>query len=113
MTAMAHPDRLRTLNTVSTPHGAAMSAALKSDEDQRRRSAYFEVFRSPDGERQLLDGWLRELYAGLPAERIDRYVERHVQGPYRFEIVPGVSHWISEEAPERLSALLLAHLAAW
>lgn len=35
MTAAAHPERLRTLNTVSTPHGAAMTAAIREDSDQR------------------------------------------------------------------------------
>jgi pimeloyl-ACP methyl ester carboxylesterase len=166
MTAAAHPERLRTLTAVSTPHGAAFSAALRDDPSQRERSAYFELFRTPgEAERQLLeDGGLRRLYGGLPAERIERYVERfsepgaltaalnwyramrppvkrgpittptlyvwstgdafigeraargverHVAGPYRFEVLAGVSHWISEEVPERLSALLLEHLAAY
>jgi pimeloyl-ACP methyl ester carboxylesterase len=35
----------------------------------------------------------------------------HVEGPYRFEVLEGVSHWIAEEAPERFNALLLEHLA--
>ncbi len=35
-----------------------------------------------------------------------------VEGPYRFEILEGVSHWIPETAPEALNALLLDHLAA-
>jgi pimeloyl-ACP methyl ester carboxylesterase len=166
MTAAAHPERLRTLTTVSTPHGAALRDALRDDSDQQRRSAYFELFRTPgEAERELLDeGGLRRLYEGLPAHRIDRYVERfsepgaltaalnwyramrpptkrgpittptlyvwstgdafigeaaargvecHVEGPYRFEVLDGVSHWISEEAPERLSTLILEHLAAW
>ena len=34
----------------------------------------------------------------------------HVAGPYRFEVLHGVSHWVPEQAPERLSALLLEHL---
>jgi pimeloyl-ACP methyl ester carboxylesterase len=34
----------------------------------------------------------------------------HVDGPYRFEVLEGVSHWIPEEAPDALNALLLAHL---
>jgi pimeloyl-ACP methyl ester carboxylesterase len=34
----------------------------------------------------------------------------HVQGPYRFEVLEGVSHWIAEEAPERLNVLVLEHL---
>ncbi len=34
----------------------------------------------------------------------------HVPGPYRFEILHGVSHWVPEQAPDRLAALLLEHL---
>lgn len=36
----------------------------------------------------------------------------HVAGPYRFEVLEGVSHWIPEQAPEVVSRLLLEHLAA-
>jgi pimeloyl-ACP methyl ester carboxylesterase len=167
MTAGAHPERLRTLTTISTPHGAAFRDALRGDPDQQQRSAYFALFRAPvpDAERRLLDeGGLRAMFDGLPEERVDAYVERfsepgaltaalnwyramrrptrsgpittptlyvwssgdafigeaaargvaqYVEGPYRFEVLEGVSHWISEQAPERLSALLLDHLAAW
>jgi pimeloyl-ACP methyl ester carboxylesterase len=35
----------------------------------------------------------------------------HVKGPYRFEVLEGVSHWIPEEAADRLNDLLLEHLA--
>jgi pimeloyl-ACP methyl ester carboxylesterase len=34
----------------------------------------------------------------------------YVEGPYRFEVLDGVSHWIPEEAAEALNALLLDHL---
>ena len=34
-----------------------------------------------------------------------------VSGPYRFEVLEGVGHWIPEEAAERLTALVLEHLA--
>ncbi|MFJ8085309.1 alpha/beta fold hydrolase [Streptomyces sp. NPDC096205] len=37
---------------------------------------------------------------------------RWVDGPYRFETLQGVSHWVPEEAPELLSHLLLDHLRA-
>lgn len=37
---------------------------------------------------------------------------KYVTGPYRFEVLEGVSHWIPEEAPERFTELLLEHLAA-
>jgi pimeloyl-ACP methyl ester carboxylesterase len=167
MTAGAHPERLRTLTAISTPHGAAFRDALRGDPDQQERSAYFAVFRAPppEAERRLLEGGgLRAMFDGLPDTRIDAYVKRfsapgaltaalnwyramrrptrsgpittptlyvwstgdafigeaaargvaqYVGGPYRFEVLDGVSHWISEEAPERLSALLLEHLAAY
>ena len=34
----------------------------------------------------------------------------HVDGPYRFEVLEGVSHWVPEQAPAALCALLLEHL---
>ena len=37
---------------------------------------------------------------------------QHVDGPYRFEVLEGVSHWIAEEAPDQLNALLVEHLEA-
>jgi pimeloyl-ACP methyl ester carboxylesterase len=36
----------------------------------------------------------------------------HVVGPYRFEVLQGVSHWIAEEVPDELNRLLLEHLGA-
>ncbi|WP_333773377.1 alpha/beta fold hydrolase [Streptomyces sp. IBSBF 3136] len=41
-----------------------------------------------------------------------RETARWVDGPYRFETLQGVSHWVPEEAPEALSRLLLHHLRA-
>lgn len=35
-----------------------------------------------------------------------------VDGPYRFEVLEGVGHWVPEEVPDELSRLLLEHLAA-
>jgi pimeloyl-ACP methyl ester carboxylesterase len=37
---------------------------------------------------------------------------RYVAGPYRLEILEGVSHWIPEEVPARVASLLLSHLTA-
>ena len=36
---------------------------------------------------------------------------KHVTGPYRFEMLEDVSHWVPEEAPEQVSAWLLEHFA--
>lgn len=34
-----------------------------------------------------------------------------VSGPYRFEILPGVGHFAADQAPDRITELVLAHLA--
>jgi pimeloyl-ACP methyl ester carboxylesterase len=36
----------------------------------------------------------------------------HVSGPYRFEILEGVSHWAPEEAPDQVTALVLDHISS-
>ena len=38
---------------------------------------------------------------------------RFVEGPYRFEVLEGVNHWIPEVAADELDRLLLEHLSAW
>jgi pimeloyl-ACP methyl ester carboxylesterase len=35
-----------------------------------------------------------------------------VEAPYRFEVLPGVGHFAADQAPERVSELMLAHLGA-
>ncbi len=37
---------------------------------------------------------------------------RFVSGPYRLEVLEGVSHWIPEQAPDRVAELLGAHFAS-
>jgi pimeloyl-ACP methyl ester carboxylesterase len=41
-----------------------------------------------------------------------RWTEEHVNAPYRFEAIPDVGHFVTDEAPERVTEELLAHLAA-
>ncbi|MET7711075.1 alpha/beta hydrolase [Streptomyces sp. NPDC005407] len=167
-TADAHPDRVRTLTVVSTPHPGALATTLRTDKDQRERSQYMIDWReTPATEERMLAGdaeALRATYAGkVPQASAEAYV-RHlsqpgaltaalnwyrasrpdgaigvievptlyvwstqdsafgpaaaretgqwVNGPYRFETLQGVSHWVPEEAPETLSRLLLEHLRA-
>jgi pimeloyl-ACP methyl ester carboxylesterase len=170
-----HPDRVRTFTSVSTPHPAALAAALGAgDTDQRERSSYLDVFRQPEVPERLFLGehgdgeGLRQVFAGtgIGKAAVDAYVDAlaapgaltaalnwyratdlhrspdpmqitvptlyvwstedialgrraaedtagHVSGPYRFEALDGVSHWIPDEAPGPLTSLLLEHLAAW
>ncbi|MBV8980417.1 MAG: alpha/beta hydrolase, partial [Acidimicrobiia bacterium] len=35
-----------------------------------------------------------------------------VDGPYRFEILEGISHWIPEQAADELNRLLLEHISS-
>ncbi len=35
-----------------------------------------------------------------------------IHAPYRFEALPGVEHYAPDQVPERVTALLLDHLAA-
>ena len=36
----------------------------------------------------------------------------YVSGPYTYVVLEGVSHWIPESAPDRLSDALMAHLSS-
>lgn len=36
---------------------------------------------------------------------------KYVDGPYRLQVLPGVTHWVPEQAAGALTALLLEHLA--
>lgn len=162
-----HPDRLRTLTVLSTPHPRAFARSLLRS-PQALRSWYVLAFQVPGlPERSMLanDGApLRRALrsSGLDAPAADTYVAamqqpgamtaalnwyralplgarataalpsitvptcyvwstgdtaldraaaeatgRYVTGPYRFEVLDGVSHWVPEEAPERVTAMLL------
>jgi pimeloyl-ACP methyl ester carboxylesterase len=43
-------------------------------------------------------------------ERAARATSSYVTGPYRFEVLEGVSHWMLDEAPERVTSLLREHI---
>ncbi len=54
--------------------------------------------------------WSDQDIALLPKAAHD--TARYVSGEYRFEILPGVSHWIPDERPDELADLLLDWFAA-
>lgn len=39
--------------------------------------------------------------------------EQYVEGPYRFEVLEGVNHWIPDLAPEAMSSLLVEHITQY
>jgi pimeloyl-ACP methyl ester carboxylesterase len=109
---------------------AAVLAQSGLDEDDVR--TYVSAMTEPGALAAALN-WFRAMDAGtlrdlLPVSVPTLYVwstgdlsfgreaaeatARYVQGPYTFEILENVSHWVPEMAPAELSALLVAHLAA-
>ena len=50
-----------------------------------------------------------DIYLGREAAEA---TERYVSGPYRFEVIEGVDHWVPEKAPDRVNSLLLEHFSA-
>ena len=169
-----HPDRLRSVTVLSTPHPLAFGAALSEEgSDQQQRSSYITVFRQEGVAEQALLGedgsgdGLRAMFAasGLASQDVEVFVKamtepgaltaalnwyrateidsmsgvgaitvpamyiwstddialgrdaalataQHVTGPYRFEILDGVSHWIPEMAPDSVNSLLLDFLGS-
>ncbi|MDS0133911.1 MULTISPECIES: alpha/beta hydrolase [unclassified Amycolatopsis] len=167
-TADMHPERLRSLAVVSTPHPGALAEAMKTDEDQHLRTRYMTEWRQTRvTERRMLENdarALREMFdRRVSPSKVDDYVQRlsepgaltaalnwyragrpggkigvitvptlyiwstedvsfgstaaldtanRVTGPYRFEMLEDVSHWVPEEAPEAVTSLLVEHLNA-
>lgn len=167
-TAGAHPERLRTLSVVSTPHPAALAQAMKTDEDQAMRSAYMREWRAAGTtEKRMLANnaeALRRMFEWkVPPSRVEEYVQRlsepgaltaalnwyragrpggtldtitvptlyvwstedvafgstaalstgdWVSGPYEFQLLEDLTHWVPEEAPQTLTALLLEFLGS-
>jgi len=167
-TADAHPERLRSLAVISTPHPAALAEAMKTDEDQHLRTRYMTEWRQTRvTERRMLENdarALRDMFERrVPLHKIEDYVQRlsepgaltaalnwyragrpggkigkiavptlyvwstedvsfgstaaldtanWVTGPYRFEMLEDVTHWVPEEAAEAGTSLLVEHLDA-
>jgi pimeloyl-ACP methyl ester carboxylesterase len=170
--ASAHPDRLRTLSVLATPHPAALKQAAAADVNQYHRLEYVRLFRLDGHQAEaalLADGAarLRAAYGGrIPDELVERNIARlsepgaltgtlnwyrgatdddfdfpagnitvptlylwgdqdgalgraaaqatgdFVTADYRFEILEGVSHWIPEEVPDRITPMIIEHLQA-
>jgi len=76
--AASHPDRVRSLTVLSTPHPAAFAAALANPNgDQAARSSYFGAFRAAGAEQRLLAddaAFLRQVLDGVGRDAIDRYL---------------------------------------
>jgi pimeloyl-ACP methyl ester carboxylesterase len=80
--AAAHPERLKTLTALSSPHLDALSSAIMTDPEQRAKSADIQLFRAPGdfAEKYLLAddaAKLRAAYMGkLPVETVNANIQR-------------------------------------
>lgn len=177
--ATQFPNRIKSLTVLSTPHFAAMQAALaQPDSEQAQRSSYFKVFGAEGAEERFLAddaAFLRSLFqsGGLSPQDVQVYVEAlgtpeamraalnwysalnlsqspgpsssgqsapsvppvrvptlyifgsqdgafsrdtaeatrdYVEGPYQFEVLEGISHWVPEQAAKQVNELLLKHI---
>lgn len=113
------------------PYRAAQSFERDGlDPESARR--YAQRMQNPDGITGPIN-WYRALPLGarapMPPIEVptlyvygdrDRYLTRYaaertaryVSGPYRFEVLEGMSHWLPTGAADRVSVLLREHLAA-
>lgn len=167
-TAIAHPDRLRSLTAVSVPHPAAYAKASENPAgEQSQKKGYINTFAAPGAAAGLAsEGFLRAAFGatatdadiaeymkvlgtvdamnaalawyrandlrtqlGTDAPKVNvptlfvygtadcclgrdaaDLTKNYVTGPYTYEVLDGVSHWIPEQAALRLNALILRFL---
>ena len=79
VTGALHPDRVRTLSALSTPHPDALSASYSAPgSEQTEMSSYVDIFRAPGSERTFLP---RETFvaafssSGMPVEKAEAYAD--------------------------------------
>lgn len=70
LTAVRHPDRLRSLTVLSRPHPAAFAASFRSDPDQADRSRHHRRFDDPATADLLLEDGARRLRRTLAASGV-------------------------------------------
>ncbi|MGV4982815.1 alpha/beta fold hydrolase [Streptomyces sp. NRAIS4] len=112
---LAHDaQELRALYAGKVPEASA-EAYIRHLSEPGALTAALNWYRAgrPDGAIGVIDVptlyvWSTEDSAFGPAAA--RQTGQWVSGPFRFETLQGVSHWVPEEAPGTLSRLLLEHL---
>lgn len=116
-----HPDRVRSLTVVSTPHPEALrSALLGGDRDQAERSAYLALFQQAEEPERLLLGedgsgdGLRRMFSstGLDPAAAEEYVALLVQPG----ALTAALHWYRAMDPadvEGLPPVVVPTLYVW
>ena len=77
--AAGHPDRIRSLTALSTPHPAAFAQARSHDGDQQAKSSYIQLFQQEDAAALFLADDARRLRGAfgpeVPRELIDAHLD--------------------------------------
>jgi pimeloyl-ACP methyl ester carboxylesterase len=92
-------------------HVFSERAALTGGLNWYRANTGPDAFRAPLGPVTVPTMYVwstGDPYLGREAAEATR---AHCEGPYRFEVLEGVDHWIPEREPDVLNALLLDHFA--
>jgi pimeloyl-ACP methyl ester carboxylesterase len=78
LVAANHPERVASLTVLSTPHPGALSRALRSGLEQKRKSWYMAAFQVPWVPERVVAATFHSLLTGtgLPAEDRTRYAVR-------------------------------------
>jgi pimeloyl-ACP methyl ester carboxylesterase len=105
-------------STGMSPKAAARDAGLMRDRDTARSALNWYraiMFSRPDPLPAKIT--VPTLYVWSDGDTAigpkgAELTSRFVAGPYTYEVLEGVSHWIPEEAPEQLDTLLARHFEA-
>jgi pimeloyl-ACP methyl ester carboxylesterase len=103
------------MGTGQTRERALRDARRNRDRDLRRgglnwyRGAVLEVDGGAPTPVPTLQVW-SDGDTAIRRASIDK-THRYAAGPYRLEVLEGVSHWIPDEAPEALAGLITDHIA--
>jgi pimeloyl-ACP methyl ester carboxylesterase len=116
--------------TLLADNAAALRQIFEWKIDEERIDDYVHRLIQPDAMTAALN-WYRAMHLAGPIPPITvptlyvwstedttigstaaQATGHHVTGPYRFEMLEDVSHWIPEQAPEALTRLIMEHLLA-
>lgn len=76
--AAGHPDRIRSLTALSTPHPAAFARARSHDGEQREKSSYIQLFQQEDAAAMFLADDAVRLRGAFGPEVPGELIEAHL-----------------------------------
>ena len=103
-----HPDRDEVFAMMSEP-GALTASLGWYRANAHPRTLVSEPMQLPPVTCPVLGVWSSRDFALTEKQMIES--EKYVEGPWRYERIEGVAHWMQAEAPERVNDLLLSFLA--